>query len=439
MNIGLLIFVVILAYVVISFISYLASHKTEIYEVRTGSLSEQMVYEGIALRTETVVNSDYTGTVNYYNKEGDRVAVGGLVYSIDENGEIADYLEDTAGNMFTLQDLQDFRQDAMDFIKDFAPAHFGTLYDFKSQSISFAQKISNRKVLSSIEDTDSTEIHTCTAEDAGVVIYSVDHMEGTSFENLNADAFEKNGYDKMQLDNGSSITAGDPAYKLATDENWSVAIQVPTAELAQELVSQSYIEVKFLKDGNSAWASVSSRSDEEGNNYVNLGFTNSMEAYCSDRYLDVELVTAEQIGLKVPNSAITKGNFFLVPKEFVFEGSSGQQGVLLEIYTEDNEKSTQFINAVPYGETEDCYYLDDSVLRAGEIIDLPNSSEQFTLGEQSELIGVYYINKGYPDFRQVNILYQNEEYAIVTSGSLYGLQEYDYIVLHADSIDYDRY
>lgn len=439
MNIGLLIFVVILAYVVISFLIYLTSQRTEVYEVRTGSLSEQMVYEGIAIRSEAVVNSDYTGTINYYNKEGDRVPVGGLVYSVDENGEITDYLEDSGDSMFSAENLQTFRRDAIAFMRDFDPAHFASLYDFKSGAISFAQKISNRKVLSSIENIDSTQIHTCAAESAGEIVYSIDHMEGTSFENLTADSFNKNGYNKKQLDNGSRITAGDPAYKLVTDENWSVAIQVPTEELARNLVSESYLEVKFLKDGNTAWASVSSRSDEDGNYYVNLGFTNSMEAYCSDRYLDVELVTAEQTGLKVPNSAITKGNFFLVPKDFVFEGSSGQQGVLLEIYTENNEKSTQFINAVPYGETEDYYYLDDSVLRAGEIIDRVGTSEQFTLGDQDELIGVYYINKGYPDFRQVNILYQNEEYAIVTSGSLYGLQEYDYIVLHADSIDYDSY
>ena len=73
------------------------------------------------------------------------------------------------------------------------------------------------------------------------------------------------------------------------------------------------------------------------------------------------------------------------------------------------------------------------------IIDRPNSSEQFTLNDQAELIGVYYINKGYPDFRNVTILYQNEEYAIVEPNTLYGLQEYDYIVLRADSVSLNNY
>ena len=259
------------------------------------------------------------------------------------------------------------------------------------------------------------------------------------FENLTVDNFDRTGYKKNQLTNGSKVTAGDPAYKIVTDENWSVAIHVATPEEAQALVDQGYIQVRFLENQLVSWASVSSKTDEDGNCFVNLKFSNSMSSFITDRYVDVELISSQKAGLKVPNSSITKGKFFLVPKEFVFEGAGGQRGVLLEIYTEKNEKSVQFVPAVPYSENEDCYYLDDTVLRAGEIIDRPNSSEQFTIEAQDELIGVYYINKGYPDFRQVEILQQNEEYAIVKPNSLYGLQEYDYIVLFAGSIHMNSY
>lgn len=313
------------------------------------------------------------------------------------------------------------------------------VYDFKSSAVSSAQKISNRKVLSEIPDLSSTSIHPCYAEDTGEILYFVDNCEDITFENLTVEDFDRTGYKKNQITNGNRITAGDPAYKIVTDENWSVAIHVASAEEANELVEKGYIQVRFLENQMVSWASVSSRSDENDNYYVNLRFNNSMSEFCSDRFVDVELISSQRSGLKVPNSSITKGTFFLVPKEFVFEGAGGQSGVLLEIYTENNEKSIQFVPAVPYSENEDYYYLDDSVLRAGEIIDRPNSSEQYTIGEQDELIGVYYINKGYPDFRQVNILHQNEEYAIVEPNSLYGLQEYDYIVLYADSIKMNDY
>ena len=51
------------------------------------------------------------------------------------------------------------------------------------------------------------------------------------------------------------------------------------------------------------------------------------------------------------------------------------------------------------------------------------------------MIGVYNINKGYADFKQISILYQNDEYAIVKSNTVYGLNVYDYIVLDASTVN----
>ena len=166
-----------------------------------------------------------------------------------------------------------------------------------------------------------------------------------------------------------------------------------------------------------------------------------MEAFASDRFVDIEIQSNEERGLKVPNSAITTGEFFLVPKEYVFEGTNGQLGVLLSVYTgsSSNSQGTRFIPAVPYSETDQEYYIDNSVLRDGEIIERPNSTDQYTLGKKETLIGVYYINKGYPDFRQVHVIMENNDYSIVTPNELYGLQEHDYIVLHADSIRFNNY
>ena len=439
LNVGLFMFLIIFIYVLISVLTYLTSHKTEVYEVRSGSLSDNQVYQGIALRNESVVNSDYTGTINFYNKEGERVPEGGLAFSVDETGKITDYLKPDEESTLSKDDLSRFREEAILYSRKFSPGDFVSIYDFKSGVVSSAQKISNRKVLSEIPDLSSTSIHPCYAEETGEILYFVDNCEGITFENLTVENFDRTRYKKNQIANGTRITAGEPAYKMVTDENWSVAIHVASAEEASELVKRAYIQVRFLENQMISWASVSSRSDDNDNYYVNLRFSNSMSDFCLDRFVDVELIASQQSGLKVPNSSITKGSFFLVPKEFVFEGVGGQSGVLLEVYTENNEKSVQFVPAVPYSENEDCYYLDDSVLRAGMIIDRPNSSDQFTIGDQDELIGVYYINKGYPDFRQVNILYQNEEYAIVAPNSLYGLQEYDYIVLYADSVKMNDY
>ena len=278
LNVGLIMFLVILLYVLISFLSYVTSHKTEVYEVRSGSLSDNMVYQGIAIRRETVVNSDYTGTINYYNKEGERIQTGGLAFSVDESGKITDYLQPDDEPFFSREDISRFRDDAISFSRKFSHKNFANVYDFKSSAVSSAQKISNRKVLSEIPDLSSTTIHPCYATSTGEIIYSVDNCEGMTFENITVDDFNRTGYKKNQLTNGSRITAGDPAYKLITDENWSVAVHVAGEDEAKALVDLGYIQVRFLENQLVAWASVSSRSDDEGNYFVNLQFTNSMSA-----------------------------------------------------------------------------------------------------------------------------------------------------------------
>ena len=67
---------------------------------------------------------------------------------------------------------------------------------------------------------------------------------------------------------------------------------------------------------------------------------------------------------------------------------------------------------------------------------MTDSNQRFTVSKTDSLIGVYNINKGYAEFRQIKILYQNEEYAIVRPNTTYGLNVYDYIIL--DSSTYDK-
>ena len=49
-------------------------------------------------------------------------------------------------------------------------------------------------------------------------------------------------------------------------------------------------------------------------------------------------------------------------------------------------------------------------------------------------MGVYNINKGYAIFKQIRIIYQNEEYAIVEPRTTYGIALYDHIALDASSL-----
>ena len=246
--------------------------------------------------------------------------------------------------------------------------------------------------------------------------------------------FDDSKYTKTQLVNNALVSVGDPVYKLSTDETWSVAIKTDAAK-AKELTDLGYVKVRFLKNQDESWAAVTSYTNDAGDTFVDLTFTNSMLTFATDRYLNIELITEDQKGLKIPNSSIVKKNFFIVPKEYVTTGQDNKTGVMRDTYTEDGKETTEFVQTQIYNETDTEYYLDDSTLRSGDILIKPESTEKYTISKQDSLIGVYNINKGYADFKQINILYQNNEYSIVQSNTQYGLNVYDYIVLDTSTVN----
>ena len=83
----------------------------------------------------------------------------------------------------------------------------------------------------------------------------------------------------------------------------------------------------------------------------------------------------------------------------------------------------------------DRYSLPKSLFEIGDYIIMPDSAEKYAISKKAALIGVYNINKGYADFKQITILNQNEEYAIVKSNTEYGLSVYDHIVLDGNSVN----
>ena len=443
-NIGMIIFAVIFIYILICVFMYFTQKHIESFQVKEGSLSSNNIYEGIALREEEIITAQQAGYINYYAREGERVGVGNLVYTIDESGKLADYLNSNdGGNSLTGQDLSELKTEILGFVNNFDPKQFSSVYDFKYSVSGTVLKLANANILENIDrinaDGISELISFCNAPDTGIVIYSVDGYEDLTLEQFTDELFDTKNYEKTQLISNELIAGGDPVYKLSKDEDWSIVISTDQ-EKAEELLEAEYVKVKFLKNQNTSWAEVSSYTNPQGEIFVKLTFTNSMVTFCTDRFIDIELILEDETGLKIPNSSIVEKECFLVPKEYVTKGgNSNNYGVMREAFTEEGEATVEFIETTVYNETETEYYLDDTVLRIGDDLIMPESTETFTVSMRGSLIGVYQINKGYADFKQINILYQNDEYAIVKSNTQYGLSVYDYIVLDASTVQPDEF
>ena len=167
-----------------------------------------------------------------------------------------------------------------------------------------------------------------------------------------------------------------------------------------------------------------------------------MLTFLTDRFLDIQLIVEDETGLKIPVTSIAQKEFFLIPEEFVTpSGSSGRGSILRQCFLEDGTISSESLEIDLYNfddETKE-YYLDSSILDVGDILYKLDGQDTFTVSKRATLIGVYNMNRGYADFKQINILYQNEEYAIVKSNTRYGLNVYDYIALNADRVQDDQF
>ena len=167
---------------------------------------------------------------------------------------------------------------------------------------------------------------------------------------------------------------------------------------------------------------------QAGEPVYKLDFNTSMVRFADLRYIEVEFMIDDQQGLKIPNTAIVEKEFYLIPKAYLVE-QDGDQGFMKEIYDKDGGASVEFLKMTIYYEDDDYYYYVKAV---------PKMNVSVQVGNTGVLKGVYNINKGYTQFRQINILYQNEEYALVEQGTSYGLTVYDHIVLNGSAVNEDQ-
>jgi hypothetical protein len=69
----------------------------------------------------------------------------------------------------------------------------------------------------------------------------------------------------------------------------------------------------------------------------------------------------------------------------------------------------------------------------------PDSTNTYIVGSRTgSLSGVYNINKGYAVFKQITVIYENDEYAIVEPKTSYGIALYDHIALDGSQLREDQ-
>lgn len=430
---GIVLFSIIAIYMVVCLIMYLTKTHVSIYEVKHGSISKDYTYTGLAMRSEQLVLADRSGYITYYAREGQKVGAKTTVCSIDENGQLAQLMEqaDEDNALLTPEDVMGFREMIHSYQTSYDDLHYRELYDFKQNLEGQIMETVHLKLLDtaaqSMETSSLMNIYKASAD--GILSYHVDGLENLTLETLTADILDAGQHDTTDLKQQSLVNAQDTMYKLITEEDWSLIVNMDK-ELSDALTKEEYVEITFLKDNQTAWAQINSWQNGD-DTFVQFSFTNSMVRYASDRYLKIRFNMDDNEGLKVPLSALAEEECYMIPVAYITNGGAGdEEGVYIETHEKDGSVRQKFQVLNAYRTTSSHAYVSMKDFHSGDTLLMPESGERYTIAKTGRLKGVYNFNKGYAIFCPVSVLCQNKEYCILDSAES-SLSQYDRIVLDA--------
>ncbi len=440
LNIGFITFGIIFIYMMFYVYSYFTSTHTSVYEVVQGTIAINNSYTGLALRKEEVFPTDRAGSINYYVKDASKVGAGDLVYSVDTDGYIAKQINQASQDASKLsqEDLADIQNHISEFGKSYSWKTFYDIYTFKSDLNSRISEALSIEALDSISDAvtmaeSNATFHKGTAARDGVVVYYTDGYEGVTPENFTEEMFDESRYAKINLKDRPTVESGDNAYKIITSEKWNLIIPI-TLDTKRLLRDSTTVRVKLKKD-NSILRIPFETVEKGDTTYMILSLHNSMVRFATERFVELELLFDEETGLKIPNSSIAAKDFFTLPMEYFQKGDNSDREGVVRRRTDKNGVSTEeFVVPEIYFATEYEYYVDGENIAEGDVIIKPNSSETYTVKDTAKLEGIYNINKGYAVFKQIDIIYQNNEYSIIRSDTDYGISLYDHIALDGNAV-----
>ena len=441
-NIGMIIFALIFVYMSLSVYTYIGREKIQFYEVVEGGIVNDKSYTGVILRDEEVKYTDRAGTIDYYVREGRRAAVGTTVYSIDEENKMAAYLaENNNGQELSSDSISALKKQLSSFNIAFDEDNFASVYDIKYTLESLIMEYSNFDTADSLAAMEAAGIRftQIRSDQSGIISYVIDSLEDLEPSQIEESVFDRSKYPSKIIGSGETVGINEPVYKIITSEDWSIVFPLSEEDVTQ-YGENTQLKVSFKGENLTTIGEFSMITGADGKTYGKLDFDKYMVQFVSDRYVEFEIVSDKVDGLKIPLSAVTTKDFFLIPAEYLSKGGdSNESGFFKEVYTEGGTPSIVFVPATLYYSTEENYYVEidgEEGFKAGDYIVKPESStERYQLGTTASLKGVYNINKGYAVFKQIEILTSNDEYCTVKKNMDYGLSVYDHIVLDADTVE----
>lgn len=437
-NIGVIIFAVIILYLGISILISFTREKVAIYEVAEGRNEFQMTFDttGIALRHEVVTGAPVAGYINYYVKEGTRVSLDTTLYSIDESGSVTQLLNEAAQNnsILTEENMADIRKDISNYISEYDNIDFDDVYEFQYDLNASLIECININSIDSINQSLASDGNQAfiinKAASTGIVEFYTDGLEGITVDTLTEDAFQQDNYHRKNVLAGTVVEPGAAIYKTINDEKWDIVFPMTEEQLLQ-YSNVSVVTIQLL-DENIQTSGYFQIKQIGAHSYGIVSLKRYMMECASDRFVNIRIIGESEDGLKIPKTAVTEKDFYTIPEAYLHTGgNSNVKGFSRQILGTDE---VEFITPDIFAIKDGTCYVDQTEMTLNDVLVKLDSLERYVVGFTGKLEGVYNVNTGYTTFRYIEILSEKNDYYIIKKGTSHGLSIYDQIILNASLV-----
>ena len=428
-NLGTLVFLVIVVYLMAYMLTYIGKDKLAIYEVSASDIVDNIEGTGVILRQENLVNAAQDGYINYYVQDGAMVNKNGVVYMIDTTGEIQDYLKKVLEkkNTMSLDEKEQIIEKLKIFSEGYTDNHFSLSYetqnDINNTLLDYTDAMLTEHKAELEEKYGKDSYVEVTSAQEGLVSFVSDGQENLKQSQVSEETFLSKA--KMSdLRTNKKQKAGSPVYRFIKGQDWQLMVPVGQNgynRLKKRAEDNSSIQVTFQKD-----------------NFTTTTFSQeNWTEFLIHSYLSVSLTLSETNGLKIPSSSLVKKSVYRIPKSFLVHGGNSAEKDQLNIM-ETNKKGEKVLrqtSAIVYKTNDKYAYVVSKDLKTGIIISETDKQKIYTIkdSDKVEILGVYMVNKGYAVFALVDMVERNGDYCIVsTSGSK--IELYDRIILNSDTV-----
>lgn len=449
-NVGVIAFFIIFIYIIVISVIYFNKERISVYEVIEKNISDDNTCTGVIIRNEKLVNSKKAGYLNYYAGDGVRVGKHTPIYTIDETGELYDTLSNVDSEQaLSNEDMTAIRNHITSLKKTYTNSNFGAVEDFKynidNTILELSNSIMSENLTTILEQNGvKNSFQIVKANMSGTISYSMDGFENLSQNDVTLDTFDMASYERTQLRTNAAVEAGAPVYKMITSEDWSIVLSLTEKqyEKLQAKEQEQYtngssvakVNITFEKDNLSTSVKFSTFQKGEGY-FATLLLDKYMLRYINDRFVEVELSINAAEGLKIPVSSILEKDFYSIPSSYFTEGGdSGKTGLVKEVYADNGEVSFEFVATEVYAKDEEYGYVNENLFSSGDWIRNEATQERYQIAATERLEGVYNVNLGYCIFKQIEKVYENEEYCIVKKNTPNGLAVFDHIIVDANTV-----